>query len=177
MGNSKLPRVPSRTTPGFAFSMLDRALRECLGRRQFGQPDMAEVLDFFGKTECVYCGNKDVKRWDHLISIRSGGETVIGNIVPACSRCDDSKQHFPFEEWMFSDANYSPKTLGTSDLEERFKRIKDYVKYYDFSPRTLEDRLTNEELERLNVIKGSAARLREEVEELIEDYRERTSNS
>ena len=71
-------------------------------------------MAFFGKNppECVFCGNREVKRWDHLVPVMKGGETVLGNMVPACARCDDSKQAFPFEEWMVSDAKWSPKSRG-----------------------------------------------------------------
>jgi len=45
----KLPRTPQRTTPGFAFSMVERCLRDGLGRRKFGAPEQQEVLNFFGR--------------------------------------------------------------------------------------------------------------------------------
>ena len=42
-----------------------------------------KVLDFFDPTphECIFCGNLDVKRWDHLVPISKGGDTVLGNMV------------------------------------------------------------------------------------------------
>ena len=47
-----------------------------------------------------------------LIPIREGGETAVGNIVPARSRCDDSKQYLDYKEWIFSAAMNSPKAGG-----------------------------------------------------------------
>ena len=69
-----LPSIPKRTTPGFAFSMIERALNECLGERRFGKAEIDQVLAFFNSAnlECVYCGSRDVKRWDHLIPIKNG---------------------------------------------------------------------------------------------------------
>lgn len=59
----KLPKIPKRTTPGFAFPMVDRALSECLSHRQFGSKEIKQALEFFGQNppECVFCGSKDVK--------------------------------------------------------------------------------------------------------------------
>ena len=82
---AKLPRVPGRTTPGFAFSILDRAISECLSRRQFGAVEIKQVIEFFDidPPECVFCGATPVSRWDHLVPINGGGETLLGNMVPA----------------------------------------------------------------------------------------------
>jgi len=176
MTNRKLPRAPQRTTPGFAFSMIGRALNGCLAARQFGQKEMAEILAFFGTDppECVYCGSPDVKRWDHLVPINKGGETVLGNMVPACARCDDSKRAEPFEEWMTSGVNGSPQSRGIADVAQRIERIKAYVQHFDYRVRTLEERLDGQELEKLEAIQSLLQELREDVDTLIGDYRDRT---
>jgi hypothetical protein len=128
-GVAKLPRVPQRTTPGFVFSILDRSIKDCLSRRQFGLVEIKQVIDFFGEgpPECVFCGSAAVARWDHLVPITSGGETVLGNMVPSCARCDDSKQHRPYEEWMLSEGPSSLKGRGVTDVEARIERLKEYV--------------------------------------------------
>ena len=97
----KLPKVPMRTNLGFVFSMLERSITDSLSVRRFGQSEMAQVLAFFNTDppECAFCGEANVKRWDHLIPVSLGGETVIGNMVLACGRCDDSKGQRPFEQW------------------------------------------------------------------------------
>ena len=74
-----LPRAPQRITPAFAFSFVDRAVREGLTLRQFGRPEMNKVVRFFytnQEPECVYCGNNEVRRWDHLVPVMKGGDTV-----------------------------------------------------------------------------------------------------
>ena len=174
----KLPRAPQRTTPGFAFPTVTRSLRACLGTRQFGQKEMAEVLDFFGTPEpqCVFCGSSEVKRWDHLVPVNRGGETVLGNMVPACARCDDSKGDKPFEEWMISDAKQSPRSRGVGDIEDRIDLIRVYVHHYGYRVRTLDERLNEEERERLVGIQSDLQALRDEVDSLIEDYRARTGS-
>lgn len=174
-----LPRVPQRTTPGFAFSTVERALRECLATRQFGQEEIAKVLEFFGTDppECVYCGSHEVQRWDHLFPISRGGETVLGNLVPACAHCDNSKRAVPFEKWMVSDAKWSPKSRGVRDIDQRVERIKAYVQHFDYAPRSLEKRLDEHELERLTTIRSRLQDLREDIDAFIEDHRTRTGDT
>ena len=175
---TKLPRAPQRITTGFAFSYVERALKEGLANRQFGKAEMATILEFFGNDppECVYCGSTEVKRWDHLIPVSEGGETVLGNMVPACGRCDDSKQHYPFEEWMFGSARFSPTSRQVPDVEERIQRIKAYERNFGYTPRKLEERLTDEELESLEGIRQVLASVRTAIETLIDGHRARTDS-
>src|SRR5687767_7943079 len=93
------PKTPGRCTPSFAFSYVDRAIREGIGRRLFGIAEQDLAIDFFGgePATCVYCGSVDFDRWDHVVPVRAGGETVLGNMVPACQPCDDAKQHFAYD--------------------------------------------------------------------------------
>jgi hypothetical protein len=172
----KVPRVPARTTPGFAFSMVDRALSECLGRRDFRIPGIEKTLKSFSQEnpECVFCGSQEVKRWDHLVPIKSWGETVIGNMVSACAQCDDSKRDVPFDQWMVSNNQYSLKMRGVPDVDVRRSRIQGYIDTYNYRPRDFKERLTPEELVRLEAIQTSLINLRSQIDQLIQDYRNRT---
>ena len=158
--------------------MVGRALKACLATRQFRQEEIAEVLAFFHTAvpECVFCGSPDVKRWDHLVSVNKGGETVLGNMVPACARCDDSKRDVPFEEWMESGVNGSPQSRGIADVPRRVEHIQEYVKHYNYEVRSMRERLSPQELERLEEIRSRLADLRKDVDALIGDYRERTES-
>ena len=106
-----LPNMPQRTTPGFAFSIVRRALLDCIADRRLGKTEIAEVLSYFGDDPpaCVYCGATPINRWDHLVPISKGGDTTLGNIVPACSKCDDSKRDLPFKEWVVGNAQIHQK--------------------------------------------------------------------
>ena len=101
--------------------MVERALLNCLATRRFGLGEIEQVLEFFGfdPPECVYCGSHEVQRWDHLVPVKEGGETVLGNMVPACARCDDSKRHLSFEEWVKSDSESSLKNRGIKEIGQR----------------------------------------------------------
>ena len=174
-----IPRTPSRTTPGIVFSDVERALSECLGRRNFKKPDVEKILRFFGqqKAQCVFCGSPQVARWDHLVPINNGGETVIGNMVPACAQCDDSKRDVPFAEWMRSNDDFSPKSRGVPDVEARIAAIQAYVTHYGYQVIALEQRLTPDELKRLREIREDLSEVRNKIEGLIADFRERTGEN
>ncbi len=169
-----LPRTPQRTTPGFAFSTVERALKDCLGRRKFGQTEKQYALEFFGLSmespKCVFCGSLDVKRWDHLVPISKGRETVLGNMVSACAQCDDAMRELSFDEWMMSDDRYSPKSLGIKGVNQRIHRIREYTRHFNYAPLSLEKRLNKDELEKLGIIRGKLCKIRSEIEVLIRGY-------
>jgi hypothetical protein len=169
----KLPKVPGKTKPTTAFAIAQRALREGLGLRLFGKTEIQHVLDFFGSETCVFCGSPDVERWDHLISIKKGGETVLGNMVLSCQKCDDSKCDKDFATWMVSDVENSPKTRGVIDIEKRIERIRSYMQHYGYVPRMLEDCLTEQETQELAKIMTNLVEIREAMEDLIAVYRNR----
>ena len=173
----KLPKVPQRTTTSFSFAMIERTLKECFADRQFSpEEEVTKVLEFFfgaGQPECVFCG-REVKRWDHLLPISKGGDTVLGNMVPACAQCDDSKQGKPFEDWMISNAKYSPKSRGVKDIAKRIERIKAYIQHFGYVPRSLEDRLNEQEFDRLKIIRSKLRNIRQDIEILVKDYGART---
>ena len=174
----KLPNPPGRTTPGFAFSIVERALRECLAPRKFGPEERAEIVSFFGgQPECAYCGSRDVRRWDHLVPVAKDGETVIGNMVLACATCDDSKRDLPYEEWMNSETKSSLKVRGITEIPKRTQRLNAYIRHYGFVPSPQESKLLPEEHEALIRIRANPKSLRADVEQLIGAYQNRLGAS
>jgi len=117
----------------------------------------------------VSCGGDDVGRWDHLVPVSEGGETVLGNMVPCCAHCDDSKQHHGYAEWMRG----NPRTCGHG-VEERIAKIEAYVQDNGYKVRPLEDRLNRAEAKRLKAIRDRLTQARTDLEQLIQDYRART---
>ena len=164
-----LPRAPQRITVGFAFSFVDRAIQEGLANRRFGQPEIAAVIEYFGTDppQCAYCGDEDVRRWDHLVAVKWCGDTVLGNMVPACSRCDDSKRDMPYEEWMLSGARHSPKSRGVPDVEQRVARLRAYAEKYQYSPRSREERLVAADVEELMRLRHKLGGMRKEIEQFL----------
>ena len=112
-----------------------------------------------------------------LVAVNCGGDTVLGNMVPACSRCDDSKRDVPFEEWMRSDAQHSPKSRRIPDLDQRIIRLHEYTARYAYSPRDAEERLGVAEREELTRLRQSLLALRKEIEQFLARCREHSQTS
>lgn len=70
---------------------------------------------------CVYCGGKATTN-DHFLPLRYGGSNTILNLVPACNRCNSSKQDKDPRDWFEAQPFYSKakwrkilKALGKND--------------------------------------------------------------
>lgn len=63
---------------------------------------------------CAYCGNKEVLTLDHFVPLSKKGFDCLENIVPACLRCNCSKNAFTASEWYFRQPFFS---------EERWQKI------------------------------------------------------
>lgn len=61
--------------------------------------DVKARFDLFGN-ECVYCGAKGSLTLDHFIPVSKKGPNCLSNIVPACPRCNYSKNNNDPIEWM-----------------------------------------------------------------------------
>lgn len=48
---------------------------------------------------CTYCGSTLNIQADHVIPIARGGRHSIGNLVPACQKCNSSKRQRFITEW------------------------------------------------------------------------------
>jgi len=51
---------------------------------------------------CAYCVTEPATTFDHIIPVARGGQTVPGNIVPACGSCNSSKRQRDVFEWAAS---------------------------------------------------------------------------
>lgn len=56
------------------------------------------VLDLFDN-ECAYCGSKEKLTVDHVIPLYKGGPNDISNLIPACKRCNCSKNKSDVIDW------------------------------------------------------------------------------
>lgn len=169
-----LPPAPQRTTPAFSFSLVERSLRDSIARREFGKNQMQLLAAFFDHT-CAYCGGS-VQRWDHLIPVSMGGDTVLGNMVPACSKCDDSKRGLAYDAWAFGPSPGSPEARGVPDIRERISRIREYVDRYGYVARTPEELLSLDELAEYHRIRQALAVLRADCDRLFAAFRRRSGS-
>jgi 5-methylcytosine-specific restriction endonuclease McrA len=60
---------------------------------------------------CAYCGDGGDMQIEHIQPISKGGAHDIGNIVPACFRCNTSKRNHEMEEWYRSQPFFSELRL------------------------------------------------------------------
>lgn len=58
-----------------------------------------EILTETFEGLCAYC-DQLATTWDHVIPVSRGGETVPGNILPACGTCNSSKRDRDLEDWL-----------------------------------------------------------------------------
>lgn len=57
--------------------------------------------------QCAYCGSNDKLTYDHFIPFSKGGTFTEDNIIPACSRCNASKNDKEFIQWYSNQDFYS----------------------------------------------------------------------
>jgi len=98
---------------------------------------------------CVYCGDK-MTEWDHLFPLvvdkkDTGYITEIKNLVPACSKCNQSKGNKYWKDWMIGDATQSPKNRNVKDLGKKIKLLENYESWGELKPYDLKT-IVGEEL-------------------------------
>jgi len=64
---------------------------------------------------CAYCGAESDMQMEHVVPIAKGGTHAMGNILPACHRCNYSKKTHEVESWYRSQPFFS---------ETRWRKIK-----------------------------------------------------
>jgi hypothetical protein len=96
--------------------------------------EIEEAIRILGMTpsdvRCAYCGDPNTE-WDHLrpLVLRrrpTGYISEIGNLVPSCGKCNQSKRNEYWLDWMRSKAPRSPASRNVPDLEGRIKRLHAY---------------------------------------------------
>lgn len=100
---------------------------------------------------CAYCGDK-ASEWDHLRPLvwkrrPTGFITEIGNLVPSCGKCNQSKGNKPWRDWMLSNAKLSPTGRCVADIPDRVARLETYERWRPPTHVAFETVLTLEEWE------------------------------
>lgn len=158
-----LQKLPAKMYPGFGLSMLDRAVKEFFARRCSAEA-LVQLTEHFvseGNVLCIYCETAPATRWDHLHPVSKGGDSSPGNLVPACGRCDDSKQDSTIEEWAASKAKHRP---AASRVPVILARIRKYQEVYAYESQDFEKKLSPEQ-------RAIYMRFREKLDALREQMR------
>ena len=140
-----LHKLPIKISAGLGLSLLDRAVKESFAAR-CSKTDLELIRDYFfgfGQLQCVYCGNDNPTRWDHLHAVSRGGDTVPGNLVPACQRCDDSKQDKDVDEWVMGKSKHRPSADRLPQIQSA---IAAYQAHFSHLPAAFESKLSPEQL-------------------------------
>jgi len=77
------------------YTSLRRAKKLTNGVYKISNNELKKLYE----SPCAYCGSKESIEMDHVIPISRGGQHSIGNLVPACSRCNRSKSNKLLVEW------------------------------------------------------------------------------
>lgn len=114
--------------------------------------DQSKVLAHFGQSEgdrrCVYCGDRATD-WDHLEPLvagkrPSGRTSGLGNMVPACGGCNQSKSGQGWLQWVKGGASNSPKSRQIADLDARIAAIESFQRDFVHVGFSFEDRIDND---------------------------------
>jgi hypothetical protein len=106
------------------------------------QDDVDAALAILGmsanEVRCAYCGDPSTE-WDHLRPLVSdkrptGFVSEIGNLVPSCGKCNQSKGNKEWSIWITSAARLSPKTRGVPNLDGRIARLRAYERWRPKTP-------------------------------------------
>lgn len=108
---------------GNASNLLVRNILSNLGNEQFDEQDWIKTKQYF-KNCCAYCGKKSESLiMEHAVPInkKSLGEHRLGNIIPSCKQCNNSKGSKSFVEF-----------LGDNNV--KIKAIKKYMDSKNYVP-------------------------------------------
>jgi hypothetical protein len=100
-GWSAYYRERYRTNADYRF----RRRQHSYSRKRYGQvaplpPEAARALLSKFRGKCAYCRKRKATTWDHIEPLAIGGQTIPGNVVPACVSCNSSKGARPLEEFL-----------------------------------------------------------------------------
>lgn len=103
--------------------------------------DWSRVLEEFSAI-CIFCGSEGTAENrgivpDHLIPVTQFGELVLGNTVPACQTCNDSRGDRAWRPFL--------RTRFTGDAEAQIARVEGHLAMHHYHPPSLEDALSAEE--------------------------------
>lgn len=100
------------------------------GFAPYKKKDFGKIKEFFGHT-CCFCGVSEEKQrltGDHLVPTnrKALGLEAWGNIVPACTNCNEEKHFKDWREYMDS--------FTDDDVGPRVARIEEFITHYRYAP-------------------------------------------
>jgi hypothetical protein len=143
----RLPPISTRNPKALATVVNNAFASAVLRRMEPNASEWAEWLAVFGANgeadlACVYCG-RGAELLDHLNPTiidkkQSGFFAELGNLVPACRPCNESRGNKPWESWMRTKHAFH----GEEVIEERvsvMRRFEQWSKPERLDPRSCGD--------------------------------------
>ena len=119
-----------------------RGLREIIAPRQTMPKAQWERIKAEFVERCVFCGSTATKENrgivpDHLVPVTRFGELVVGNTVPACQTCNDSRGEKDWRPFI--------RVTYPNDPEVQITLIEEYLTRHPYHPQSLEVALSHSE--------------------------------
>jgi hypothetical protein len=107
---------------GDAQNAFIRFILSRLGEESFDERDWKETKAYFGN-RCAYCEDDSADEMDHGVPINRSklGEHRLGNIIPACKKCNSGKHQKDYREHLQDDL-------------DRIERIEIYMVSRGYAP-------------------------------------------
>lgn len=87
-----------------------RAVQRSVQRFKITKRDLKRAL-IRANGQCSYCsatfGDANKVTWDHVVPITRGGSDSIGNLLPACERCNQSKNSKLLVVWRTGNSSFN----------------------------------------------------------------------
>lgn len=95
---------------GVAQNALVRYLLSNIGHERFSELDWATARAEDFSSACAYCGSNGPVTIDHAVAINRIhlGEHRLGNLVPACNKCNAEKSNKDFREFLTAKFDNDP---------------------------------------------------------------------
>ena len=144
---------------------VSRGLREIIAPRQTMPKNEWEQIKLTFENKCSYCGQGPTKNnrgivADHVVPATDFGEFVIGNVIPACQTCNDSRGNKHWKEFI--------NTKPSPQLQSRISKIERYLENYPYTAPTPESVLTSDELKKYNELQLKWESINTQAKELYE---------
>jgi hypothetical protein len=110
------------TAIGDAQNLFIRVLLSNIGNESFSRRDWENTKLYFANN-CAYCDERDELHMDHGIPINKTdlGEHRLGNLIPSCKKCNDTKHHADFRKFL-------------ADKPEQTAKIHEYMTSKNYTP-------------------------------------------
>jgi hypothetical protein len=103
----------------------------------------------------------------------TGFISEIGNLVPACGKCNQSKGNKSWLDWMKGKSPLSPASRGVVDLAERIRRLEEFERWRPAEPIDFEKIVGKEEYSRYWELLEDIVRLLKDAQLVASDHRQR----